>query len=83
MSGLEVLPSASGVGRSSPTISARVCVGTQSLLMDLPSVSFWPPARLCAITPPALSFLGSAMLLAADQPLPPLTIESWMFCSAE
>jgi hypothetical protein len=51
--------------------------------MAVPSVSCWPPARSCAITPPAPSFLGRAMFVAALQPLPPLTIESWMFCSAE
>lgn len=47
LSGLAVLPSVSAV-MSSPSSRKRVCAGTDSLLIVVPSVSFWPPASLCA-----------------------------------
>ena len=78
LSACAVLPSASGVAKSSPTIKALVSAATHSLLIGLPEWSFCPLLRFSAITPPALTALSKAMPLPSCQPLPPLTMESLM-----
>ena len=57
--------------------------GIQSLAMTAPAVSLSPPLRFSAMTPPALSCLGTEMPLPGTFALSPATIDFSMFCKAE